>query len=163
MLKILVLNGPNLNMLGIRQPELYGTTSLDQINDKLHALAKQNETVLECKQSNHEGDLIDWLQLAYHQKVDFIIINAGALTHTSIALRDALSGTNIPFIEVHLTNVYNREEFRHQSLLSAIATGVIVGLGPIGYEFALMAAIHKLNINKPHHKNSKDKKLTAKI
>lgn len=144
MANILVLNGPNLNMLGVREPEHYGRTSLSQIQKNLEQLAQQQGHFLSCLQSNAEHELIDRIHQAFHDKVDFIIINPAAFTHTSVALRDALSATRIPFIEVHLSNVHAREEFRHHSFFSDLAVGVICGLGDQGYEFALQAAIKHL-------------------
>lgn len=139
-----MLNGPNLNLLGTREPDIYGTTTLAQIESGLADEAQELGHELETFQSNHEGDLIERVQQAKAEGVDFILINAGALTHTSIALRDALAAVAIPFIEVHISNVYEREAFRHHSYLSAIAQGVIVGLGPLGYRLALQAAHEQL-------------------
>jgi 3-dehydroquinate dehydratase-2 len=141
---ILVIQGPNLNLLGTREPEIYGKTTLEDIHTKLGAIAKANSVDLSTFQSNHEGELIDRVQKAKKDGVDFIIINPGALTHTSVALRDALAGVAIPFTEVHLSNIHQREEFRKHSYLSDIASGVICGLGAIGYELALQAAIARL-------------------
>ena len=141
---ILVIQGPNLNLLGTREPEVYGTTTLEDIHKKLGAIAKTHSVDLSTFQSNHEGELIDRVQKAKQDGVDFIIINPGAFTHTSVALRDALAGVAIPFTEVHLSNIHQREEFRKHSYLSDIATGVICGLGAIGYELALNAAIARL-------------------
>jgi 3-dehydroquinate dehydratase-2 len=135
--KILVLHGPNLNLLGTRQPEIYGRETLADVNRKLAAEAKARGVQLESYQSNHEGDLIDRVQAAKQQKIDWIIINPGGYTHTSVALRDALSGVAIPFIEVHLSNIHAREPFRHHSYFSAIASGSIIGLGSNGYLAAL--------------------------
>ena len=141
---ILVIQGPNLNLLGTREPEVYGKTTLEDIHTKLGTTSKSNSVELSTFQSNHEGELIDRVQKAKQDGVDFIIINPGAFTHTSVALRDALAGVAIPFIEVHLSNIHRREEFRKHSYLSDIATGVICGLGAIGYELALQAAIAHL-------------------
>ena len=141
---ILVIQGPNLNLLGTREPEVYGKTTLEDIHTKLGVIAKANSVDLSTFQSNHEGELIDRVQKAKQDGVDFIIINPGAFTHTSVALRDALAGVAIPFTEVHLSNIHQREEFRKHSYLSDIATGVICGLGAIGYELALQAAIARL-------------------
>jgi 3-dehydroquinate dehydratase II len=141
MATIWVLHGPNLNLLGQREPDHYGRLTLDAINDRLADLARANGLDLQAFQSNAEHELVAHIQAASNQKVDFIVINPAAYTHTSIALRDALLGVDIPFIEVHLSNVYRREAFRHRSYLSDIAVGVITGLGPIGYELALQAAI----------------------
>ena len=141
---ILVIQGPNLNLLGTREPEVYGTTTLKDIHQKLEELAKAQSVDLSTYQSNHEGELIDRIQKAKQDGVNFIIINPGAFTHTSVALRDDLAGVAIPFIEIHLSNIHQREEFRKHSYLSDIATGVICGLGAIGYELALQAAIARL-------------------
>ena len=141
---ILVIQGPNLNLLGTREPDVYGTTTLEDIHKRLGELAKAHSVDLNTYQSNHEGELIDRIQKAKLDGVDFIIINPGALTHTSVALRDVLAGVAIPFTEVHLSNIHQREEFRKHSYLSDIATGVICGLGAIGYELALQAAITRL-------------------
>ncbi|EFP95223.1 type II 3-dehydroquinate dehydratase [Vibrio caribbeanicus] len=142
-LRILVLNGPNLNLLGLREPTHYGSQTLTQIVDSLTEQAHDAGVELEHLQSNREYELIDAVHAA-HGKIDFIIINPAAFTHTSIALRDALLGVAIPFIEVHLSNVHAREPFRHHSYLSDKAEGVICGLGAQGYEFALAAALKKL-------------------
>ena len=141
---ILVIQGPNLNLLGTREPDVYGKTTLEDIHQKLGELAKAQSVDLSTYQSNHEGELIDRIQKAKQDGVDFIIINPGAFTHTSVALRDVLAGVAIPFTEVHLSNIHQREEFRKHSYLSDIATGVICGLGAIGYELALEAAIARL-------------------
>ena len=141
---ILVIQGPNLNLLGTREPDVYGKTTLEDIHQKLGELAKAQSVDLSTFQSNHEGELIDRIQKAKQDGIDFIIINPGAFTHTSVALRDVLAGVAIPFTEVHLSNIHQREEFRKHSYLSDIATGVICGLGAIGYELALQAAITSL-------------------
>jgi 3-dehydroquinate dehydratase-2 len=141
---ILVIQGPNLNLLGTREPEVYGTTTLKDIHQKLEDIAQAQSVDLNTYQSNHEGELIDRIQKAKQDGVNFIIINPGAFTHTSVALRDVLAGVAIPFIEIHLSNIHQREEFRKHSYLSDIATGVICGLGAIGYELALQAAIAHL-------------------
>ncbi|EGA69165.1 3-dehydroquinate dehydratase [Vibrio sinaloensis DSM 21326] len=141
--RILVLNGPNLNLLGLREPAHYGSQTLEQIIDLLTEQAELAGVELEHLQSNREYELIEKIHAAYG-KVDFIIINPAAFTHTSVALRDALLGVAIPFIEVHLSNVHAREPFRHHSYLSDKAEGVICGLGAQGYEFALSAALKKL-------------------
>ena len=141
---ILVIQGPNLNLLGTREPEVYGKTTLEDIHLRLGDLAKAQSVELSTYQSNHEGELIDRIQKAKQDGVDFIIINPGAFTHTSVALRDVLAGVAIPFTEVHLSNIHQREEFRKHSYLSDIATGVICGLGAIGYELALQSAIARL-------------------
>lgn len=141
---ILVLHGPNLNLLGTREPEQYGNTTLADINQQLDEIAAQHNCSLDSLQSNAEAELVDRIHAARGQ-IDFIIINPAALTHTSVALRDALLGVEIPFIEVHLSNIHARESFRHQSYLSDIAVGVISGLGAQGYSLALTAAISKLS------------------
>ena len=141
---ILVIQGPNLNLLGSREPEVYGKTTMEDIHQKLGEIAKAHSVELSTFQSNHEGELIDRIQKAKQDGVDFIIINPGAFTHTSVALRDALAGVAIPFIEIHLSNIHQREEFRKHSYLADIAIGVICGLGAIGYELALQAAISRL-------------------
>ncbi len=141
--RILVLNGPNLNLLGLREPTHYGSQTLEQIVAILRDQAQKADIELEHLQSNREYELIEAIHQAFG-KVDFIIINPAAFTHTSVALRDALLGVAIPFIEVHLSNVHAREPFRHHSYLSDKAQGVICGLGAQGYEFALSAAIRAL-------------------
>ena len=146
--KILVLQGPNLNLLGAREPEIYGSVTLAEIHAALVARAKRAGVHLEGFQSNHEGDLIDRIQSAPALGIGFIIINAAGFTHTSIALRDALAAVDIPFIEVHLSNIHQRESFRHHSHLSELALGVIVGLGAQGYDLALEAALTRLNHSK---------------
>jgi len=144
MARILVLHGPNLNLLGSREPEVYGTETLADINARLQAVAKEIGHDLECLQSNAEHELVDAVHAAKAGLVGFIVINPGAFTHTSIALRDAFLGVEIPFIEIHLSNVHAREEFRQISYLSDIAVAVITGLGAQGYEFALRAAAARL-------------------
>ena len=144
MAKILVLNGPNLNLLGIREPAHYGHQTLDDINAILIKQAQAAGHQLECFQSNAEFQLIETIHEAYQNKTDFIIINPAAFTHTSIALRDAMLGVSIPFVELHLSNIYQREEFRHRSFFSDIAVGVISGLGSKGYELALQYAFTHL-------------------
>lgn len=134
---ILVLHGPNLNLLGTREPDVYGHQTLADINEHLQAVALASGAQCHVFQSNHEGELVDRIQAAAHERINAIIINAGAYTHTSVAIRDALAAVGIPFVEVHLSNVYQRETFRHHSYLSATAKGVIVGLGAYGYEAAL--------------------------
>lgn len=145
---ILVINGPNLNLLGIREPEIYGSQTLDDINRKLAADAGKLGFRLQQFQSNAEHEIVDRIQQA-HGKVDFIIINPAAFTHTSVALRDALLGVAIPFIEVHLSNVDAREEFRSQSYLSDIAVGKIAGFGSYSYNLALLAAADYLKKRHP--------------
>ena len=144
MADILVLNGPNLNLLGTREPGVYGATTLEQICQNLVQLATEAGLQLESFQSNAEHLLIDRIHQAGKDGVRFIIINPAAFTHTSVALRDALLGVAIPFIEVHLSNVHRREPFRHHSYFSDVAEGVIAGLGPKGYELALSAAVEQL-------------------
>ncbi len=144
MARILLLNGPNLNLLGTREPAIYGSASLHDIEVKLEGLARARGHELMSAQSNAEHELIAKVHSAKSDGVAFVIINPGAFTHTSIALRDAFLGVSVPFIEVHLSNVFAREAFRHHSYLSDIAVGCIVGLGPIGYELALEAACARL-------------------
>ncbi len=134
---VLLINGPNLNLLGSRETSVYGSRTLADIEKEASETAQKLGVSLTCFQSNHEGALIDRIHAAFKEGVDFIIINAGALTHTSIGLRDALVGVAIPFVEIHISNIYQREEFRHTSLLAAKAIGAIVGLGPAGYRLAL--------------------------
>jgi 3-dehydroquinate dehydratase-2 len=142
-MKILVLNGPNLNLLGTREPEVYGTDSLEDIENSLQSLALKNSMNIDFYQSNSENELIERLHKAKQDSVDYIIINPGAFTHTSIALRDAFLGVDIPFIEVHISNIYSREEFRKKSYLSDISKGLITGLGVAGYEFALLSILQR--------------------
>jgi len=142
---ILVLHGPNLNLLGLREPEHYGSDTLSSIDKTLLEIAKQTGVDLETFQSNSEAELIIKIQLIATKKVDFVIINPAAFTHTSVAMRDALSAVKVPFIEVHLSNVYAREAFRHHSYFTDIAVGVISGLGPYGYTLALNYAIKHIN------------------
>jgi 3-dehydroquinate dehydratase II len=142
---VLVIQGPNLNLLGMREPEVYGTITLDDIHKKLADLAKQADISLETYQSNHEGELIDRVQKAKKDGVSFIIINPGGFTHTSVALRDALAGVAIPFIEVHLSNIHQREEFRKAFLLFRFSHGCYLRLRAHGYELALNTIQHKLS------------------
>lgn len=144
MSKILVLHGPNLNLLGTREPGIYGADTLDTINARLSLRAQEAGVRLEHFQSNHEGQLVDRVQAARLDGTDFILINPGAFTHTSVALRDALLGVAIPFVELHLSNVHAREDFRRHSYFSDVAVGVICGLGPQGYELALEFALKRL-------------------
>lgn len=146
MAKILILNGPNLNLLGRREPEIYGSETLADIEKRLAAIANDGGHEIDFLQSNAEVDLVNRIHQAQEDGTDFIIINPGAFTHTSITLRDALLGVAIPFIEVHLSNVHSREKFRHHSYLSDVAIGVITGLGSQGYELALAAAVKQTNI-----------------
>ena len=141
--KILLLNGPNLNLLGMREPEIYGSETLEQLVEQLNVQAQDANMKLVHKQSNSEAEIIEAIHLAMSDTA-FIIINPAAFTHTSVAIRDALLGVNIPFIEVHISNVHAREEFRHKSFLSDVAVGVICGLGLDGYRFALAHAISKI-------------------
>ena len=142
-MKILVLTGPNLNLLGTREPEVYGTDSLEDIEKSLQSLALKNSMDIDFYQSNSENALIERLHKAKQDSVNYIIINPGAFTHTSIALRDAFLGVDIPFIEVHISNIYSREEFRKKSYLSDISKGLITGLGVAGYEFALLSILQR--------------------
>lgn len=145
---LLLLNGPNLNLLGTREPEVYGRQTLADIEQELQAEALKLGHRLSCFQSNHEGALVDRVQQARAEPIDFILLNPGAYTHTSVALRDALLGVAIPFIEIHLSNVHAREAFRQHSYFSDIATGVIVGCGALGYRLALTAADTRLKPSK---------------
>jgi len=144
MSKILVINGPNLNLLGTREPEHYGHTTLDDINKEINGLSDSLGCSCDTFQSNAEHELVGRVQAAAADGTDFIIINPAAMTHTSVGLRDALQAVDIPFIEVHLSNIHAREEFRKQSYFSDIAVGMISGLGPVGYELALRAAVQYL-------------------
>ncbi len=143
--RILVLHGPNLNLLGTREPEVYGHATLADINTALVTQGKAAGYAVDCFQSNHEGDLIDRAQAAPAEGTAYIIINPAGYTHSSVALRDALAGVALPFIEVHLSNIHAREAFRHHSYFSAIAAGVICGLGTDGYHLALQTAIRRLS------------------
>lgn len=144
MAELLVLNGPNLNLLGVREPELYGQTPLKDIEERLRCLAQAAGHRLHFFQSNAEHALVERVHQAMREGVAFIIVNPAAFTHTSVALRDALAASRIPFIEVHLSNIHAREPFRAHSYFSDLAAGVITGLGALGYELALTAAIEKL-------------------
>lgn len=139
--RILVLHGPNLNLLGTREPEIYGRETLEDINQRLARLAQAYGVALESFQSNHEGALIERVHSAKTQRFAYIIINPGGYTHSSVALRDALAAVKIPFIEVHLSNIHAREDFRRQSYFSDIAVGTICGLGSRGYDLALQFAL----------------------
>jgi len=144
MANLLLLNGPNLNLLGSREPGTYGSTTLEEITTNLMKLARNSGHTLQALQSNSEAALIDRIHRAPDDDIEFILFNPAAFTHTSIALRDALLAVQIPFIEIHLSNVHAREEFRHRSYFSDIAVGVIAGLGSLGYELALYAAAQRL-------------------
>ncbi|MET0857572.1 MAG: type II 3-dehydroquinate dehydratase [Telluria sp.] len=141
--KLLLLNGPNLNLLGTREPAVYGAETLADVERAATAQAAAAGATLACFQSNHEGALIDRIHAAKAEGVDAIVINPAALTHTSVGLRDAFSAVEIPFVEVHISNIFKREEFRHHSYLSAIAIGTICGLGTDGYRFAIDFALKK--------------------
>ena len=141
--RVLVLNGPNLNMLGIREPKTYGSQTLADLEAMCKAEGKKLGLTVECHQSNREGELCEWIQQAYGKK-DGIIINPGGYSHTSVAIRDALSAVAIPTIEVHLSNIHAREEFRHHSFVTAVAVGMICGLGATGYRLALEALAERL-------------------
>ena len=141
-MKILLLNGPNLNMLGVREPEKYGNLNLESIENSIIELGRKNNVEIECFQSNHEGEIIDKIQ---QTTCDGLIINAGGFTHTSVAIRDAISSVGIPTVEVHMTNIHAREEFRHTSLISGVSIGQVVGFKEKSYEFALLGLIDYLN------------------
>src|SRR5258705_6766570 len=145
---ILVIHGPNLNLLGNREPQHYGSVTLASIDERLSELAQQAGVQLAHYQSNVEGELVNRIQQAQREAVDFIIINPAAFTHTSIAMRDALAAVKLPFIEVHLSNVFAREEFRHRSYFSDLAVGIISGLGAKGYELALEYALQHSAMDK---------------
>lgn len=147
--RVLVLQGPNLNLLGTREPERYGGSTLSEIASDLDRLASELRVHLRHVQSNHEGELVDAVQVAAREGFAGAVVNAAAYTHTSIALRDALLATRLPFVEIHLSNVYARESFRHRSLLADIARGVIVGLGPLGYQLALRGIVASLPCRGP--------------
>jgi 3-dehydroquinate dehydratase-2 len=145
---ILVLNGPNLNLLGVREPETYGRETLADIEEACLERAAALDLALDFRQSNHEGQLVDWIQEA-RENADGIVINAGAYTHTSVAIHDALKASDLPVIEVHLTNIFQRERFRHRSFISPVARGVICGLGGQGYVLALDAMATLLEAEEP--------------
>ena len=151
MAAILVLHGPNLNLLGIREPEVYGSETLDEINHRLQGEAERAGATLACLQSNGEQELVDAIHQARADGTQFIIINPAAFTHTSVAIRDALSAVDIPCIEVHISNVYAREPFRHHSYISDIAEAVISGLGSFGYDCALAAILQSLDTHSTKH------------
>lgn len=140
-MKILLLNGPNLNMLGVREPEKYGNLNLESIENSIIELGRKNNVEIECFQSNHEGEIIDKIQ---QTTCDGLIINAGGFTHTSVAIRDAISTVGIPTVEVHMTNIHAREEFRHTSLISGVSIGQVVGFKEKSYEYALLGLIDYL-------------------
>ena len=144
MASLLLINGPNLNLLGSRELGVYGETNLAEVESRLTSLAAEQGDELQCFQSNAEHEIVDRVQQAATDKVDFILLNPGAFTHTSIAIRDALLAVSIPFIEIHLSNVFAREDFRHKSYFSDIAAGCLFGLGAYGYELALIAAHSQL-------------------
>ena len=137
--KVLLLNGPNLNLLGSREPEIYGSTTLKEIEEKVTSILSRYEIGCDSFQSNSEGEIIDWLHI--NRAADFLLLNPGALSHTSVGLRDAVLGVKIPFVEIHLSNVHKREEFRHHSYFSDIAIGALVGLGVKGYLLATEFAV----------------------
>ncbi len=141
--RVLLLNGPNLNMLGTREPETYGSQTLADIEGAARAEGDKLGLTVTCKQSNHEGELVTWIQQALGTQ-DAIVINPGAYSHTSVAIHDAIRAVNLPVIEVHLSNIYTREAFRHHSYVSPVALGVICGLGATGYRLALHALAEKL-------------------
>lgn len=145
-MSVLVLHGPNLNLLGTREVDVYGSTTLDQINQEITQFAADKGELLQTFQTNHEGAMVDRIHAARTDGTKFIVINPAAFTHTSVAIRDALAGVALPFVEVHLSNVHRREEFRHHSYFSDVAVGVIAGMGPSGYRYAVdfaLAQLHK--------------------
>ncbi len=148
-LKLLVIHGPNLNLLGSREPGIYGTTGLSRVDKMLEELSVGQGCVLECFQSNHEGAIIDRIQQA-KAVFDGLLLNLGAYTHTSIAIRDALASVSIPFVEVHVSNVYAREDFRHHSLVAPLASGIVVGFGPSSYTLGLQGLIAVLRAGGEH-------------
>ncbi len=152
-MKVLFLNGPNLNLLGQREPEIYGRTSLSEIESQVRARAKQLRVSIEFRQSNHEGELVAWVQEA-KGRFDVLVLNAAAYTHTSVALRDAIAAVGIPTIEIHLSNIHAREEFRRKSLLTPVCIGLISGFGPFSYILALEAAVNVMETRKLHKKGS---------
>ena len=143
-MNLLLINGPNLNLVGKREPSIYGSQTLEDIQEELLTIARELDAELKFFQSNSEGEMIDCIQQSSNS-IDGILINAGAYSHTSIALRDALLGVAIPFVEVHLSNIYSREEFRHKSFLSDKALGLVCGFGPISYQLALRGIVSYLN------------------
>ena len=141
MLKIMVIHGPNLNLLGTREVDIYGTATIDEINDDLRIRAKKNKLSLEIAQSNHEGEIVDLIGAAKKKGMSAILINPAAYTHTSVAIRDAINASDLPAVEVHLSNIYAREEFRHTSLIAPVAAGQVSGFGKTSYILGLEAAI----------------------
>lgn len=152
-MKVLFLNGPNLNLLGQREPEIYGRMSLSEIESQVRARAKQLRVPIEFRQSNHEGELVAWVQEA-KGRFDVLVLNAAAYTHTSVALRDAIAAVGIPTIEIHLSNIHAREEFRRKSLLTPVCIGLISGFGPFSYILALEAAVNVMETRKVVKKGS---------
>ncbi|MEM7736593.1 MAG: type II 3-dehydroquinate dehydratase [Deinococcota bacterium] len=141
---ILIINGPNLNLLGKREPEVYGHSTLDDLNSQCQAWGDAVGINVVCRQSNHEGEILDWLHAAPEEGVRAVVINPGGLTHTSVALRDAISGVGLPTIEVHLSNVHAREPFRHHSYIAPVCMGSIIGLGFSGYQAAILVLSKRL-------------------
>lgn len=139
--KIWVLNGPNINMLGTREPEIYGYETMDDIAERMEDAANRAHVELDFRQSNHEGHLVDWLQEAHHEGAHAVILNAAAFTHTSVAIHDAIKAIDVPVIEVHLSNPHKRDDFRHKSYVGMAAKGTIAGFGPLSYMLALEAAL----------------------
>ena len=150
--KVLLLNGPNLNLLGSREPEIYGSTTLKEIEEKVESILSGHEIQCETYQSNSEGEIIDWLHK--HRGADFLLLNPGALAHTSVGLRDAVLGVEIPFVEIHLTNIHKREDFRHHSYFSDIAIGALAGLGVKGYLLAAEFAVDFIKQKGKNHSGS---------
>ncbi|CEG22942.1 3-dehydroquinate dehydratase [Planococcus massiliensis] len=142
-MKILCLNGPNLNRLGKREKEAYGTFTLAELETELMEFSGQNGITLECRQSNHEGILVDWIHEAAEDGTEGIVLNPGAYTHTSVAIRDAIASVEVPVIEVHISNIYKREEFRHHSYIAPVAAGQIAGFGKDGYKLGLQALLFR--------------------
>jgi 3-dehydroquinate dehydratase-2 len=153
MLRIRVLHGPNLNLLGTREQSIYGTLSLNALNAALTTLAEELKVKVDLRQSNNEGELITWIQEA-RTRYDGIILNPAAYTHTSVAIRDAIAAVGLPTVEVHLSNIYQREEFRHRSYIAGVAIGQISGLGPTGYLLALRGLHDHLTASRPQKKTS---------
>ena len=147
-MKIAVINGPNINFTGIREKGIYGTKNLDDINNMLIEYGKENGIEISCFQSNHEGEIIDYLQNCYHNGIDGIVMNPGAFTHYSYAIRDAIASVSIPTVEVHMSNIHKREEFRHTSVTVPVCIGQICGLGDFGYILGIQAAVSFCKNNK---------------